>query len=245
MGYFLCVAAGLLLASLAARWQPRALELPPAERQWLVLCAIAGAIVGAYGLELPADRLGWTAPPPPGAHGDALPLGGRTVLGGLLGGWIGVELRKLRAGIRTPTGGDFALPLAIALGCGRLGCWSAGCCAGAECAPAWYATIDAAGTARWPVQLGEAAFHFAAAGLLALAAHRRWWPTQRLPAYVAACALLRFVLEFARQHPPVLAGLTWFQWLALALFALAGGTLWRRLGAGRHPPSSRASGAST
>lgn len=224
MGYFVCVALGLLLAALAARWQPRAAPLGPRERQLVAFAAVAGAVLGAYGLQWPADAFGWHAPATAGAGGDAMPLGGRTVLGGLLGGWLGVEVMKKFAGIRQPTGGDFALPLAVALGCGRLGCWSAGCCAGAECAPAWYASVDAAGTPRLPVQLLEAAFHGLAAIALALAARRGFWPTRRLAAYIALYAVWRFVIEGWRLHPPVVAGLTWYQLLATALFALAGGT---------------------
>lgn len=232
IGYPLCVLLGLCLAALAWWWQPRSTTLPPGQAQTLRLGALAGAILGAYGLQLPADLLGFAAPLPPGAPplGDGLPLGGRTVLGGLLGGWLGVEGVKALAGIRQPTGGDFALPLALALGCGRIGCWWAGCCAGTPCAPGWFATVDAAGTPRLPVQLLEAAFHLAAVGVLAVAAQRRAWPTTRLAAYLACYAVGRFLLEFWRQHPPIALGLSWHQFLAIALFGLAGGTwLWRGL----------------
>lgn len=227
MTYAAFVLLGIGLAFAAMRLQPRSNTLAPHERNAVRLGAVAGAVIGAFGLQLPADLLGWSAPPP-AAAGDALPLGGRTVLGGLLGGWLGVEAIKKLAGVRAPTGGDFALPLALALCCGRLGCWSAGCCAGAVCAPAWYATTDAAGIARWPVQLIEAGFHGLAVPVLAVAAWRCWWPTQRLAAYLAAYALLRFGLEFLRQHPPLALGLSWHQYLAGALLALAGITWWRR-----------------
>ena len=190
LSYFLCVAVGLIGAAIAARWQPRSVQLGAGERQAIAFAALAGAIVFAYGLQLPPDLLGWSAPPPPGAVGDGMPLGGRTVLGGLLGGWLGVELMKWLGGIRRPTGGDFALPLAIALCCGRFGCWFAGCCAGQPCNAAWYATIDAAGTARVPVQLLEAAFHGISAIALAIAARRRVWPERRLAAYLAVYAFV-------------------------------------------------------
>lgn len=228
MGYFCWVSAGLVLAALAFRWQPRAVALPPHERQALRLAALAGAIVGAFALQLPADLAGLCAPPPAALGGDALPLGGRTVLGGLLGGWLAVEIRKKVAGIRQPTGGEFALPLALALCCGRMGCLAAGCCAGAQCPPAWYATLDAAGVPRFPVQLLEASFHGAAAVVLAAAARNGWWATRRLAAYLTCYAVVRFLLEFWRQHPAVALGLTWHQFLALALFALAGSTWWSR-----------------
>lgn len=229
MGYFAWVLAGLALAAAAFRWQPRAVVMPPHERQALRLAALAGAIVGAYGLQLPADLAGWSAPPPAALGGDALPLGGRTVLGGLLGGWIAVEIAKKVAGIRQPTGGEFALPLALALCCGRLGCLAAGCCAGAQCPPAWYATLDAACVPRFPVQVLEAIFHGVAALVLAAVGRRGAWPSQRLAAYLGCYAVVRFLLEFWRQHPVVALGLSWHQFLALGLFALAGGTWWSRV----------------
>ncbi len=228
IGYTAWVLVGLLLAFAAMRWQPRALMLAAGERAVLRFAAIGGAVLGAYGLQLPADLWGWNAPLPAGFGGDALPLGGRTVLGGLLGGWLGVEVGKRLAGVRQPTGGDFALPLALALGCGRLGCLCAGCCAGRVCDAAWYATRDADGVPRLPVQALEAGFHFVAAIALAALAVRGRLPTQRLAIYLTAYAVVRFLLEFWRQHPVVALGLSWHQFLALALLALAGGTWLRR-----------------
>jgi phosphatidylglycerol:prolipoprotein diacylglycerol transferase len=227
MGYRLWVLAGIVLAFLATRWQGR----PPAalapHRAWLTLAAVAGAVAGAYLGELPAELAGWSAGP---VGADAgLPLGGRTVLGGLLGGWLAVELAKWRLGLRLATGDGFALPLALALACGRLGCWSAGCCAGRGCDPAaWYAAVGVDGQTRIPVQLIEAVFHGTAALLLACAHRRDWWPGRRLAAYLAAYAVLRLGLEGWRGAPPVLLGATWYQFLALTLLVLAGCTWWRR-----------------
>jgi phosphatidylglycerol:prolipoprotein diacylglycerol transferase len=235
IGYTLWVACGLLLAALAARWQGDVTGLDAGVRQRLLLAAIAGAIVGAYGLELPADLLHWTAPPPPGRGGDAMPLGGRTVLGGLLGGWLAVEFGKRRLGVRPPTGDGFALPLALALGCGRLGCLSAGCCAGEPCAPAWWAHVDAAGQTRVPVQALEAAFHFAAAAVLAVTVRRGRRRGTALAGYLALLAVVRFLLEGWRQNPAVLAGLSYYQLVAVPLFLLAATTWWMRM---RRPTGS-------
>jgi phosphatidylglycerol---prolipoprotein diacylglyceryl transferase len=49
-------------------------------------------------------------------------LSGKTVVGGFLGGLVGVELAKWRAGIRESTGDLFVTPLLVATGFGRLGC---------------------------------------------------------------------------------------------------------------------------
>jgi phosphatidylglycerol:prolipoprotein diacylglycerol transferase len=235
MGYALWVAAGLLLAGIAARWQKEGSGLEPAQRSRLALVALVGAILGAYGLQLPADLFGWNAPPPAGVAGDGMPLGGRTVLGGLLGGWLAVEVQKRRAHIRRPTGDEFALPLALALACGRLGCLAAGCCAGVPCEPGPWAWVDAAGVSRVPVQAIEAAFHFGAAVLLACGSRRGWQPGRRLLLYFAAYAVVRFALEFWRQNPRVVAFLTWHQMLAMLLFVLASAAWVQRTQAGSLP----------
>ncbi|MBK9384833.1 MAG: prolipoprotein diacylglyceryl transferase [Planctomycetes bacterium] len=227
IGYGLCVALGIALALWAARAQRQRSGLPERTRAVLLYAACAGAILGAYLLQLPADLLGW-AWQPEGQRGDALPLGGRTVLGGLLGGWLAVELAKQGLGWRKPTGDGFALPLAIALAFGRVGCAFAGCCAGEVCEPAWWALRDAEGLPRIPVQLVEALFHAGFALLFWALRASALLADRRLALYLALYAALRFALEFARENPPISLGLSYYQFLALALFALAGVTFVRR-----------------
>lgn len=79
-----------------------------------------------------------------------------------------------------------------------------------------------------PVQAVEIVFHGTAAIALAVAAKRRLWPPQRLPAYLTIYAALRFALEFWRQHPTVAFGITWHQWLAICLFATTATAWWER-----------------
>src|SRR5579883_3097625 len=100
MAYALCIAAGIALAWAVRRIVPRA-SYPHATA--LAAVALVGALSGAVLLELPAAWLGWSASiagEPVRTHG----LGGRTVLGGILGGWLAVELTKPALGIRVPTG---------------------------------------------------------------------------------------------------------------------------------------------
>ena len=49
-------------------------------------------------------------------------LGGKTIVGGLIGGLVGVELVKLAMGIRRSTGDLYAPALAVAIAIGRIGC---------------------------------------------------------------------------------------------------------------------------
>jgi phosphatidylglycerol:prolipoprotein diacylglycerol transferase len=224
--YGLAILTGLVLAALMARLIPEDRPDLAPHRAALARAAVVGAILGAFLGEVPADLLGWSRRPP-GLPTDLMPLGGRTVLGGLLGGWLAVEVVKWRRGLSGPTGDRLAAPLATALACGRLGCAGAGCCAGVP-APdgAWWAWQGC-----WPVPFIESGFHAVAAVLLLLAARRRWWSGRHLGLYLTVYGVLRFHLEWVRGNPPVLGPLTWYQLLALALVALAGGTTlvrWRR-----------------
>jgi phosphatidylglycerol:prolipoprotein diacylglycerol transferase len=238
IGYFIWVAVGIVLAFVARRWQGNVTGLDDRERTGILLVAIGGAIAGAYGFELIADVRGWAAPLAPGAMADRLPIGGRTVLGGILGGWIAVEIAKRKFGIRRPTGDGFALPLAVALAFGRLGCVNAGCCMGRVCEVGSFASIDANGTPHVPVPLMESIFHCCAAVVLAHAVRRGWWVGYRLAVYLCAYALVRFVLEHWRMNPPVIDGLTYYQVLAMVLFILAVFTCWTRA-ARQGPPAPR------
>ena len=53
-------------------------------------------------------------------------ISGQSVVGGLLGGWIGVEIGKKIAGIRSRTGDGFVAPILLGLVIGRTGCFAAG-----------------------------------------------------------------------------------------------------------------------
>jgi len=53
-------------------------------------------------------------------------LGGKTIVGGLLGGWIGVEIVKRIRGVRASTGDAYVLPLVLGIAIGRIGCFLTG-----------------------------------------------------------------------------------------------------------------------
>jgi prolipoprotein diacylglyceryltransferase len=87
-------------------------------------------------------------------------FGGKTVVGGLLGGLIGVELAKKWKGIPTSTGDLFVYPLMTAMAIGRIGCFLAGPIdktAGLPTSLPWGIAI-ADGVRRHPVALYEIAF---------------------------------------------------------------------------------------
>jgi prolipoprotein diacylglyceryltransferase len=104
-----------------ARRAPR--ELPEAVAgMWVIVGCIFGAFVGS-------KLLAWAESWPHYWTHRADPrvwLGGKTIVGGLLGGWVGVEIAKKRVGIRRSTGDLFVFPLILGMCLGRVGCFLTG-----------------------------------------------------------------------------------------------------------------------
>jgi phosphatidylglycerol:prolipoprotein diacylglycerol transferase len=231
--YTLFVALGVVGAFVAARVLPPSPDVPLEVRRGVRVWALGGAVIGAHLFELPADLFGWAAPSPeelvhPGAGTMVL---GRTVLGGLLGGWIAVEWKKHRMGFVGATGDGFAMPLAIGLTMGRMGCTFTGCCRGRvlDDGSIWASlpSLDDA-PARFPASLIEAYFHAFSAVVLLVLAKTGALRGRHLALYLAVYAAVRFAIEIERENPPILGPLTYYQLLAVALFGLAGGTFARR-----------------
>ena len=117
-------------------------HIKAADRWSVVTAAVLGAALGSrllFWLEDPAATAGYlrTAPEM---------LGGKTLVGALLGGWIAVELTKLRIGVRSSTGDLFVLPLAAGIAVGRIGCFLSGLPDG---------TYGTATSLPWGVDLGD------------------------------------------------------------------------------------------
>lgn len=129
---------------------------------------------------------------------------GKTVVGALAGGYLGVELAKRRVGITQRTGDAFAVAMPLGMGLGRLGCFCHGCCSGIAWDGPW--AVEIGGILRHPAQLYEAVFDL---GLAALA--WRWrdrgWPEGHLFRRVLmGYAAIRFGLEPLRDDFHVLLG---------------------------------------
>jgi prolipoprotein diacylglyceryltransferase len=94
------------------------------ERRWWIIAAAAiGALLGSriLGLIEYAPARGFNQ-----HQLLAFTGGGKTIVGGLLGGWLAVELIKRLAHIGSRTGDLFAVPLCIGIAIGRIGCFFAG-----------------------------------------------------------------------------------------------------------------------
>lgn len=161
--YAVLVALGIVLAALVRRHEVARLGYDRTPGHAAVgLAALLGGIAGSkLGMALfvpPAElwRLGLAA-----LDGD---LTGKTVVGGIAGGYVAVELVKRAVGVRHSTGDGFAVALPLAQGVGRIGCFLHGCCVGAPTDGPLGVVI--AGVSRHPAQLYEAGLDLALAGWL-------------------------------------------------------------------------------
>lgn len=193
--------------------------LPTGRRPWLVLAAVAGALVGA-------KTLAWLVDPSSlwAERGDpAAWLRGKTIVGGLLGGWLAVELAKRPLGITAPTGDLYAVPLALGIAIGRLGCFLAGLedrTHGIATTLPWGVDFGD-GITRHPTQLYEVGFLIALALLLTAWFGRPHRQGDLFHAFVAGYLTWRFALGFI-QPAPQFWGLATLQWASLlGLGALA------------------------
>jgi len=195
------------------RSRDRSGDFLPDDYRWLIIAAASiGALLGSrlLGLleEIPISQLTWR---------NLLLPGGKTIVGGLLGGWLAVEIAKRLKHIHSRTGDLFAVPLCIGIAVGRIGCLLAGLADdtyGTPTSGPWGVDFGD-GIPRHPTQLYEILF----LALLAFALHRynqRPHPegaTFRL--FLAAYLTWRLLIDFIKPQP-LHYGLNLIQWACLA-----------------------------
>lgn len=187
--------------------------LPDAHRSSVIVAAILGAAIGS-------KLLGWAEDPGEFARHWRewqFLLGGKTVVGGLLGGTAAVEWVKRRMGVTRRTGDLFAIPLAVGIAIGRVGCWMAGLADrtyGSATGLPWGVDLGD-GVARHPVQLYEIGFLVVLTALLGRMRHAPHREGDLYRAFLIAYLAWRFCVDFLK---PALAfgGLSAIQWTCAA-----------------------------
>ena len=192
-------------------------------QRWSVL---AGAAVGALaGSRLLGVAEQWPTVLAASHAGRLLALvmtpGGKTIVGGLLGAWIGVEIVKRFSGMRSRTGDLFALPLCVGIAIGRVGCLVAGLAddtygkpIGSFDRPApWWAVDLGDGVGRYPVQIFEILF-LVLVGLVI--SSRITLPVgARFRIFLGSYLGWRVMIDFLKPQP-LIYGMNLIQWCCLA-----------------------------
>lgn len=206
----------ILLGAALYRAQRRAAGAPPLTDRGS-FAIVVGCLVGAglgnklvFWLENPAALQ---------AAGLHAWLGGQSLVGGLLGGWLGVECGKRIVGLTARTGDLYVRPLLVGIAVGRIGCFLSGLHDGTCGLPTtlpWGVDFGD-GVARHPAQLYES-------GLAALAALT--WPRWRavfaatpglaFRVFLIGYLLWRLAIDTLKPVPHAYAlGLSGIQWVCI------------------------------
>lgn len=185
-------------------------------RWWVIIAAMMGGFAGSRFLSAFEDPVflvdHWLQP--------WLLLGGKTIVGGLVGGLIAVECVKRLRGIRVATGDLLALPLVLGIAIGRIGCFLSGLedqSYGIATGLPWGVDFGD-GIARHPTQLYEVVVLAGLGAVLILRAGMTASVGDRFKLFMVVYLGFRLLVEFIK--PVVrLGGLSAIQWVCLALVA--------------------------
>jgi phosphatidylglycerol:prolipoprotein diacylglycerol transferase len=204
-----------------------------ADRWWVVAAAAFGAALGSkvlYWFEDPRLTIQHLADP-------TFLLGGKTIVGAIIGALIAVEFTKKRLGITRRTGDLFALPLCVGMAIGRIGCFLTGVedhTAGLPTALPWGVNFGD-GVVRHATQLYEVLFALTLGAFLL-------WQMQKLHPdgdifkfFMVAYFAFRLLCDFLNPDVRVFLGLSSIQWACVAMLVYYSGDLLRWMSATKPP----------
>ena len=205
--YSFFVLLGIIVAVLIYFYEAKKVKQANEFAFLIAIGAFFGSTVGAKLLEI-LINIDYTV----NSNGLLLFLfSGRTVIGGLIGGTLGVWITKRIIGIKDKRGNLFAPAVAIGIAIGRIGCFFNGCCYGKPCKLPW-AVDFGDGLMRHPTQLYESIFMI----LVFLYLKIKYNNKVILPGYLFKILMIfyfvfRFFIEFIRVERVAFIGLTYFQ----------------------------------
>ncbi len=148
-------------------------------------------------------------------------LGGKTIVGGLLGGWVAVELAKKYLHITRRTGDGYVLPLVLGIAIGRVGCFLTGLpdhTYGIATTLPWGVDFGD-GIRRHPTQLYEIVFVLCWGALVWI---RAQWPYSRgdlFRLFMFGYFAFRLLVEFIKPvyRPEGLSAIQWASVIGMAM----------------------------
>jgi phosphatidylglycerol---prolipoprotein diacylglyceryl transferase len=197
--------------------------------RWSVIAAAAvGSVLGSKilcWLEDPARVLHhWQDP--------AVLLGGKTIVGGLIGGLIAVEWVKKRVGKTRRTGDLFAVPMCVGIALGRIGCFLSGLqddTYGLPTTLPWGINFGD-GHFRHPTQLYEIVFVLILAAILYRLMNRPHLQGDIFKLFMVSYFGWRLVIDFIKPDPRFMS-MTSLQWASIAMILFYCGDVFRWIAA--------------
>jgi phosphatidylglycerol:prolipoprotein diacylglycerol transferase len=189
--------------------------IPDAERWWVIAAAAMGAAVGSkvlYWFEDPLATLSHLGDP-------AFLLGGKTIVGALIGALFAVEAAKKYMGISRRTGDLFVVPLCVGIALGRVGCFLTGTddhTAGRATSLPWGVNFGD-GVARHPTQLYEILFAVLLAAVILAFSRRAHREGDLFKLFMVGYFAFRLCVDFLKPDIRVLTGLSSIQWACVLM----------------------------
>ncbi len=197
---------------------------------WISLAAVFGGGVGARLITA------WEHLPYYQSLGEA-PLSyviehsGKSILGGLAGGYLAIVLAKRAFGYRRSTGDSYALAIPVATAIGRVGCFLSELPLGTPTSLPWGVSVSPQAAAAFPVCPGcggpmhpsmvyEILFSLVAAWLVVRFRHRVPVQGDLVKVYLLGAGVFRFGVEFVRGNPEQALGLSGPQIVLIPLLSL-------------------------
>lgn len=194
-------------------------------RIWIIIGATAGALVGSRllgALESPSTLMKTE-------HILLYLYSAKTIVGGLLGGLIGVELIKAAINETSSSGDLFVYPLLLGMIIGRIGCFLNGTAESVVGLPTGSVLgMDLGdGQLRHPVALYEIVFLVLLWIMIRLLSKQASWQQGLMfKVFMISYLGFRFWLEFLKPREPVALNLSSIQWACVAGWLYYSRTIW-------------------
>jgi phosphatidylglycerol---prolipoprotein diacylglyceryl transferase len=202
--------------------------VPDVDRWWVIAAGAVGAVVGSkllYWFEDPAATVRHLGDP-------AFLLGGKTIVGALIGALFAVEATKKYLGISRRTGDLFALPLCVGIAIGRVGCFLTGLgdhTGGVATSVPWGVDFGD-GARRHPTQLYEIIFVLLLAALIVVAWRSPHREGDLFKIFMVGYFTFRLCVDSLKPDVRVLGGLSSIQWACILMLLYYAPDVLRRLG---------------
>jgi phosphatidylglycerol---prolipoprotein diacylglyceryl transferase len=210
--YALFMALAILTGIILYRREARKHKFSGDKAFYVIMGALIGGVLGA---KIPIWIMNF--PTIISSFPDIGPiLSGRTITGGLVGGTLGVLYVKRKLKIKGRKGNLFAPAIALGMAIGRIGCFLAGCCYGKATSLPWGVNFGD-GILRHPTQIYEFIF------MIGLFIYLQWkkgknpGDGQLFTILMVSYFIFRFFIEFIRAEPIIFLGLTFFQYVSIAV----------------------------